>query len=93
MPGIPREVIENHLKIYPDARSVQQKTRKQFVERQNFICEGIKKLLDAEFIQVVHHPWWLANPIVVPKDGGRLRLCIGYTSLNKACPEDPFTLP
>jgi hypothetical protein len=28
MPGIPREVIENHLKMNHDARPVQQKPRK-----------------------------------------------------------------
>ena len=39
MPGIPREVIEHHLRIYPDATPVRQKPRKQSVERQNFICE------------------------------------------------------
>jgi hypothetical protein len=40
MPGIRTEVIEHHLKIYPDARPVQQRPRKQSVEQQNFICEG-----------------------------------------------------
>ena len=33
MPGIPREVIEHHLRIYPDATPVRQKPRKQSVER------------------------------------------------------------
>ena len=33
MPGIPREVIEHHLRIYPDATRVRQKPRKQSVER------------------------------------------------------------
>jgi hypothetical protein len=33
MPGIPREVIEHHLKIHPDARLVSQKPRRQSVER------------------------------------------------------------
>jgi hypothetical protein len=28
MPGTPREMIEHHLKIYPDARSVQPKHQK-----------------------------------------------------------------
>jgi hypothetical protein len=92
MPGIPRKVIEHHLKIYPDARPVQQKPRKQFVERQNFICEEIKKLLDAGFIREVHHPQWLANPVVVPMVGGKFQMCIDYTSLNKACPKDHFPL-
>jgi hypothetical protein len=31
-PRIPRDVIEHHLKIYLDARLVQQKPRKQFIE-------------------------------------------------------------
>jgi hypothetical protein len=93
MPRIPREEIEHHLKIYPDVRPIQQKPQKQSIEQQNFIREEIKKLLDVDFIREVHHPWWLANPIVVPKASGKLRMCIDYTSLNIACPKDPFPLP
>jgi hypothetical protein len=58
-----------------------------------FIREEIKKLLEAGFIREVHHPRWLANPVVIPKAGGNLRMCIDYTSLNKACPKDPLPLP
>jgi hypothetical protein len=47
-------------------------TPTQSIEQQNFIREEIKKLLDAGFIQEVHHPRWLANPIVVPKAGRKL---------------------
>jgi hypothetical protein len=90
--GIPMEVIEHNLKIYPDARPVQQRPQKQSVERQNFIREEIKKLLDAGFIREVHHPQWLANPVVIPKANGKLQMCIDYISLNKACPKDPFPL-
>jgi hypothetical protein len=93
MPGIAREVIEHHLKIRPDARPVQQKPRKQSIERQNFIREEVRKLLQAGFIEEVYHPVWLANPIVVPKANGKLRMCIDYTNLNKACPKDPYPLP
>jgi dsDNA-binding SOS-regulon protein len=93
MPRIPREVIEHHLKIYPNARLVQQKPQKQSIEWQNFIREEIKKLLDAGFIREVDHPRWLANPIVVPKAGGKLQMCIDYTSLNKTCSKDAFPHP
>jgi hypothetical protein len=93
MPGIHREVIEHHLKIYPDAKSVRQKPRKQSVERQNFIYEEVRKLLHAGFIKKVHHPEWLANPVVVPKANRKLQMCIDYTSLNNACPRDPYPLP
>jgi hypothetical protein len=91
--GSPRDVIEHHLKIYPDARPVQQRPQKQSIEWQNFIREEIKKLLDASFIREVRHPRWLANLVVIPKANGKLRMCINYTSLNKACPKDPFPLP
>jgi hypothetical protein len=93
MPGIPSEVIEHHLKIHPDGRPVRQKPRKQSIERQNFIREEIRKLLQAGFIEEVHHPMWLANPVVIPKANGKLRMCIDYTNLNKACPKDPYPLP
>jgi hypothetical protein len=93
MPGIPREVIEHHVKINPDARPVSQKPRRQSVERQDFIRKEVRKLLDAGFIEEVHHPIWLANPVIVPKVNGKLQMCIDYTSMNKACPKDPYPLP
>jgi len=93
MPGIPREVIEHNLKIYPNAKPVHQKPRKQSVERQNFIWDEVRKLLHTGFIEEVFHPEWLANPVVIPKANGKLRMCIDYTYLNKACPRDPYPLP
>nr|AAU90208.1 putative polyprotein [Oryza sativa Japonica Group] len=39
------------------------------------------------------HPERLANLAVVPKANGKLRMCIDYTDLNKACPKDPYPLP
>jgi hypothetical protein len=93
MPRILREVIEHHLKIYSDAKPVSQKPRRQSVEWQDFIREEVQKLLHAGFIEEVHHPVWLANPVIVPKANGKLRMCIDYTILNKACPKDPYPLP
>ncbi|XP_012837778.1 PREDICTED: uncharacterized protein LOC105958312 [Erythranthe guttata] len=36
---------------------------------------------------------WLSNVVLVPKPGGKWRLCVDFTELNKACPKDPFPLP
>jgi hypothetical protein len=93
MPRIPMEVIEHCLKINPDTRPVSQKPRRQSVERQDFIRKEVQKLLDVGFIEEVHHPIWLANLVIVPKANGKLRMCIDYTSLNKAFPKDPYPLP
>ncbi|XP_066160095.1 uncharacterized protein [Oryza sativa Japonica Group] len=83
MPRVPREVIEHRLAVRPDARPVRQKVRRQAPERQAFIREEVARLLEAGFIHEVIHPEWLANPVVVPKTNGKLRMCIDYTDLNK----------
>ena len=44
-------------------------------------------------IREVRYPEWLANPVVVPKKGGKEHTCVDFTNLNKACPQDPFPLP
>ena len=41
----------------------------------------------------VFHPELLANPALVLKKNKTWRMCIDYTSLNKACPKDPFPPP
>jgi hypothetical protein len=51
----------------------------------------LRKLLEAGFIKEVFHPMLLANP--VKKKNGKWRMCVDYTSLNKACPKVPFPLP
>src|SRR5512140_1583615 len=93
MPGVPREVIEHRLAVRLGAKPVRQKVRRQAPERQAFIREEVARLLEAGFIREVIHPEWLANPVVVPKANGKLRMCIDYTDLNKACPKDPYPLP
>jgi hypothetical protein len=62
-------------------------------EQRQAIGVELRKLLEAEFIKEVFHPTWLANPVLVKKRNGKWRVCVDYTSLNKACPKVPFPLP
>jgi hypothetical protein len=93
MPGIPREVAEHSLDILPHSRVVQQRLRRFDEERRRAIGVELRKLLEAGFIKEVFHPTWLANPVLVKKKNGKWRMCVDYTSLNKACPKVPFPLP
>ena len=93
MPGIPREVAEHSLKIHPGSKPVKQHLRRFDEEKCQAISEEIAKLSAAGFIREVHHPEWLANPVLVQKKSGKWRMCVDYTGLNKACPKDPFPLP
>jgi hypothetical protein len=93
MPGIPREVSEHSLDILPHSRAVQQRLRRFDEERRQAIGAELRKLLEAGFIKEVFYPTWLANPVLVKKGNGKWRMCVDYTSLNKACPKVPFPLP
>ena len=92
MPGVPREVIEHSLNIQEGAKPGKQRLRRFAPDRKEAIKEEITKLLAARFIKEVYHPDWLANPVIVKKNG-KWRKCVDYTDLNKACPKDPFGLP
>jgi hypothetical protein len=62
-------------------------------EKHRAIGEEVHKLMAAGFIKEVFHPEWLTNPILVRKKGGKWRMCVDYTGLNKACPKVPYPLP
>jgi hypothetical protein len=90
IPGIPREVAEHSLDILPHSRAVQQRLCCFDEERRRTIGVELRKLLEAGFIKEVLHPMWLANPVLVKKKNGKWRMCVDYTSLNRACPKLPF---
>ena len=46
------------------------------------------------FAPEVAHSAWLANIVLVmKKEKGKWRVCVYYTDLNKACPNDPYAVP
>ena len=93
MPSIPREVAKQSLEIQADSKPVKQRLCYIDEENSKIISEEVHKLLMAGFIKEVHHPNWLANPMLVKKKNGKMRMCVDYTSLNKACAKVPFPLP
>jgi len=92
MPGIPREVAEHSLDIRAGSKPMKQCLRR-FDEEKHWIEEEIQKLLVTGFIKEVFHPKWLANLVLVKNKNGKWRMCVDYTSWNKACPKNPFLLP
>jgi hypothetical protein len=93
MPDIPRDVAEHSLDIRAGARPVKRPLRRFEEEKRRAIGEEIHKLMATGFIKEVFHPEWLANPALVKKKGGKWRMCVDYTGLNKACPKVPYHLP
>jgi hypothetical protein len=93
MKGIPREVAVPKLNIKSGSKLVKQCLRRFNEDKCKAIGEEILMLLSVGFIHEVFHPEWLANPVLVKKKNKKWRMCVDYTSLNKACPKDRFPLP
>ena len=92
MPGIPQEVAEHALCLISGSKPTKQRLHRFTDERRRAIGEEIAKLLAARFIREVFHSDWLANPVLVKKKTRKWRMCVDYTSLNKACSKDHFPL-
>ena len=67
MLGVSREVVEHALKIRPGSKPMKQRLRRFDEGKHRTISEEIMKLLVTGFIKEVHHPEWLANPILIRK--------------------------
>ena len=55
--------------------------------------DKIQKQLSLGFISVVEYPEWLANVVPVPKNDGKVRVCVDFKDLNKASLKDDFSFP
>src|SRR5512141_2639784 len=93
MLGVPRELAEHTLNIDPKFKPVKQFLRRFNEERHKAIGEEVAQLLAAEVTVKFFHPEWLANPVLVLKKNDTWCMCVDYTDLNKACPDNPFALP
>jgi hypothetical protein len=81
------------LGIDPSVRPKKQRLRKMSDEKTEAAKAEVHRLLEAKFIEPIAYPTWLANVVMVQKKSGKWRMCIDFTSLNKACPKDNFPLP
>ena len=45
------------------------------------------------FVKPVNQAEWIANVVLVPKKAGKVRMCVDFRNLNKACPKDDFPIP
>ena len=93
MPGVPRGLAENRLRVDSSAKPVKEHLRRSAVQKRKAIGEEVARLLAAGFIREIYHSEWLANVIMVPKKDKSLRMCIDFKHINRACPKDHFPLP
>ncbi|GJY38660.1 reverse transcriptase domain-containing protein [Tanacetum coccineum] len=93
MTGVPRSIAEHRLNIREGYLPVRQKKRGQAPKRAKAIEAEVQKLVEAGIMREVYYHDWLSNPVMVKKHDGSWRMCVDFTNLNKACPQDCYPLP
>ncbi|KAL0421739.1 UNVERIFIED_CONTAM: putative protein K02A2.6 [Sesamum latifolium] len=91
--GIDPQVITHHFNINPNYKPIKQKKRHFGPEKDKIIQAEVNKLRAAGHIEEIQFPEWLSNVVLVPKPGGKWRMCIDFRDLNKACRKDFYPLP
>ena len=57
------------------------------------IKEEVTKQLKVGFIKPVRKVEWIANIMPILKKDRKVRMCVDFKDLNKACPKDDFPFP
>nr|GEW31614.1 reverse transcriptase domain-containing protein [Tanacetum cinerariifolium] len=92
MTGVPLSVAEHRLNIREGYSPVRQKKKGQAPERAKAIQAEVQKLVEAGIMREDYYHDWLSNPVMVKKHDGSWRMCVDFTDLNKACPQDCYPL-
>ena len=93
MPRIDPKITQHHIDTYDHMVAVKQKLRSMRTEGLLKIKEEVTKQLKVGFIKLVHQAEWIANVVLVPKNDGKVRVCVDFRDFNKPCPKDYFPLP
>jgi hypothetical protein len=91
--GVNRDIIEHSLNVDSSFRPRKQRLRKMYDDKAEGARNEVKILLSVGVIREVTYLEWLANIVMVKKANGKWMMCIDFTDLNKACPNDEFPLP
>lgn len=84
--------MEHRLGIPSSVKPIIQKRRSFNVEKQDILRKEITDLLQADAIRRIQFLQWFANLMVVAKLGDKWRVCIDFTSLNRAIPKKSYPL-
>jgi hypothetical protein len=87
---VSRTVIEHSLGINPSVCPKKQRLRKMFDEKTEAAKAEVHRMLEANFIEPIAYPTWLANVVMVQKKSGKCHMCIDFTSLNKGMSQGQF---
>ena len=91
--GVDPKVYQHTIPMNKDAKPSRQHSYTYNDTFTKKIKEEIDKLLVAEFIYEIKHTDWLSSIVVVPKNNGKLWVCVNLKKVNAATIRDNYPLP
>lgn len=92
MPCIDSKVMCHKIHFDLTTNPIKQKPCRASSKKAKAIEEEIQKLLKAVTVRKAEFPDWISNQVVVKKHNRKWRVCVDFTNLNRACPNDSFPL-
>ena len=93
MKGIHPDTCIHLIYTLENIRPVRQPKRRMNPALKDIVKDELQKLLDADFIYPISDSKWVSPSVIVPKKGGKWRICVDFRELNKATLRDYFPLP
>ena len=93
MHGIDLEIAQHHIDTHDHMVPIKKKLRRMMAEWLLKIEEEVTKQLKVVFIKPINQAKWITNVVPIPKKDRKVRMCVDFRDLNKACPKDDFPLP
>ena len=93
MKGIHPDTCIHHIYTQENIRPVRQPQRRMNPALKDIVKDELQKLLNADFIYPISDSKWVSPLVIVPKKGGKWRICVEFRELNKATLRDYFPLP
>jgi hypothetical protein len=90
MPGKNLDIVIHEIRTYPDAKPIRQRLRPVHPRKAVAIKLEVEKILKAGFVYPVVFTDWMSNLVPVTKKQGKIRVCVDYKDINKACPKDNY---
>lgn len=53
----------------------------------------VDKFIQVDFIEPTMYCQWLSSIVPLRKKNDKIRICVDFRDLNKACPKDDFPVP
>jgi hypothetical protein len=93
MLGLDTNIVVQKIPLKEGCKAAKQKLRRAHLDIWIKVKAELEKQWNTGFLEVVKYPQWVSNIVVVPKKGGKIRVCVDFHNLNKAGPKDDFPLP